>query len=159
MGGNKGTAVKNPARWTILNESMCLGAIRGYAGVTATSSEDLSYDQFMERVELVVDKPGHPLFRPFMVRRYGANVGLPVQSPLAYDHATARWWAFQQLQENMRVMAAGSYTLLDELNAGVGDTIAMEDASMGVRRMFLVDGEKETKSGGVTLNIIDVIGG
>ncbi|MCK7495099.1 MAG: hypothetical protein MZW92_31425 [Comamonadaceae bacterium] len=93
-----------------------------------------------------------------MLRRYGANVGLPVQSPMAYDHATARWWAFQHLQEGMRVMATGTYNLLDETTVSVGETIAIEEASMGVRRMFLVDGEKETKAG-VTLSLIDVIGG
>lgn len=154
---NKGT-IKNPARWTALNEGVFFGAVRGYAGTTAATSEDLSYEQFMETVTLVADNDSHPLYKPFMIRRYGANVGLPIKSDLAYDHASAKWWAFMNLQEGMRVMATGSYSLLDDINVKVGDTIGIEESSMGLRRMFLVDGEKETMKG-VTLNIIDVMGG
>lgn len=158
MGSNKGGTVKNPARWSVVADPVFLGAIRGYVGINKPTGEDLSYDQFLETVELTVANQGHPLFRPFMVRRYGANVGLPAENMLAYDHPTARWQAYQQLEEGMRVMATATYELIDELQVQVGDTISIEDVSMGVRRLWLIEGIQETHQS-VSLTLIDVLGG
>lgn len=158
MGSKSGGDVKNPARWSIVADPCFLGAARGYVGINKPTGEDLSFDQFLENVELTVINPGHPLFRPFMVRRYGANQGLPMQSALSYDHPTARWAAYQQLEEGMRVMASATYELMDELQVEVGSTISIEDLTMGVRRLWLVEGMQETHQG-ITLALIDVLGG
>ena len=156
-GSGGGAKVSNPARWSSANEGAFIGAIRGYAGVNSPQGEDLSFDQFLEQVDLTVDDDGHPLFRPFMIRRYGAYAGLAEENPLAYDHPTARYKAFQQLEEGMRVAAYGEYALIDELYLEVGDTVAVENISTGIRRLFLVEGISEDENG-IVAQIVDVLG-
>ena len=160
--GNK-SQYQNPLNVACSMQGVYIGATVGYAGTGDVTSADLALDEFMEVVRIETQKStltnlGHPLYRPFTVRRFGYDVGKPERHNLAYDSVSTMFLAFSQLEEGMRVFASGRYTLYDDFTISVGDTIAVEDISMGVRRLFLVDGLTETPTS-VELTLLDVLGG
>lgn len=164
-GGGKGSksSYKNPVSITTLLEWVGMAAIRGYAGTNTAAGADLDMNKFMEIVPIETEQAsgatiGHPNYKPFMVRRHGYNVGLPIESKLAYDQASALWWAWSQLQECFRVVASAKMQTLNDYHIDPGDTIAVEEESFGVRRLWLVEGTVETPEG-VELQLMDVIGG
>jgi hypothetical protein len=140
-----------------------IAAVRGYSGINSSEGADLDITKFLEVVPIEVEKAGltnigHPLYKPFMVRRFGADIGLPETSNLAYDQVTAKWWSWNQLQEGIRVIAAARLSTMDDYHLNVGDTIAIEDDTFGVRRLWLIEGVSETQDG-IDLLLLDVIGG
>lgn len=163
-GGGKGKSnYKNPVQITTSVQGAFIAAVKGFAGVGDPKGGDLAIDQFMESVHLEGETSsqsniGHPLFRPFTLRRFGYDTGLPENNKLAYDNVSGKYLAYCQLEEGMRIYISGGYTLLDDFNIAVGDTIYIEDITMGVRRLFLVEGMSESESG-IELNILDVLGG
>jgi len=163
-GGGKGkSSYKNPVSISVSVQGVYVGAVKGYSGVGDVTTSDLSLDQFLETVRLETQKAdlsnlGHPLYRPFTVRRFGYDIGVPEPHNLAYDAVSTMYLAFCQLQEGMRVFATGRYSLYDDFQVAVGDTITVEDISMGVRRLFLVTGLTETPEG-LELTLLDVLGG
>lgn len=162
-GGKSKSSYKNPVQITVSVQGAFLGSVKGFAAVGDPSGGDLAMDEFLETVKIEPEKSdlsniGHPFYRPFTLRRFGHNTGLPVRHNLAYDNATGRFLAAAQLDEGMRVYVNASYDLIDDYNITVGDTICIEDITMGVRRLFLVEGLDESE-GGITLNLLDVLGG
>ena len=55
-------------------------------------------------------------------------------------------------------MATCRLQTFDDFTLDIGDTIPIDDTSMGVRRHWLIEGVSEDASG-VSLSLIDVIGG
>ena len=164
-GGKSKSNYKNPVDITSQMQLVAIGAVRAYAGVTGTEGGNLSVDSFIETVRLETERDtmansplGHPLYKPFMVRRVGQNVGKPVVNQLVYDNVTGKFQAFLQLQEGMRGMAGGKVTLIDDINVQVGDTLAVDDLTYGVRRLLLVEGLDESPAE-LSLDVIDVLGG
>ena len=163
-GGSKGkSSFKNPYSITVAVQGVFIGGIRGYANTGDLAEIDLAMDEFIETVSIEAEKGdlsniGHPLYRPYIMRRFGYRTGLPIKENLAYDSITAKYLAMSQLEEEGRVFATATYSLIDEFNVDVGDTIAIEDITMGVRRLFLIEGMNETDSG-VELTLMDVLGG
>lgn len=162
-GGKSKSTYKNPYQITTSVQGVFIGAIKGYANVGDLTGVDLAIDEFMETVRIESEKAnlsniGHPLYRPYLNRRFGFNVGLPARQGLAYDNVSTRYLALRQLEEEGRVFASATYNLMDEFDIDVGDTIAIEDITMGVRRLFLVEGITESDQG-VELNLLDVLGG
>lgn len=162
--GSKGKSeYRNPIQITTSIQGVFLSSVRAFAGVGDPTGGDLALDEFMESVHIEGERGdesniGHPLFRPFTVRRFGYNTGLPEKDKLAYDNVTGRFLAYSQLLEGMRIYATATYSLMQEFGIEVGDTIAIEDITMGVRRLFLIEGSKESESG-LELSLIDVLGG
>ena len=162
-GGKSKGSYKNPIQISSLVEWVGIAAIRGYSGVNAPDGADLDINQFLVVNPIEVEKSnmgniGHPLYRPFMARRYGTGIGKPEKSQLAYDNINATWWAWNQLEDGMRVIATAKLQTMDDFHIMVGDTIAFDDSTMGVRRLWLVEGVNEDANG-VELLLIDVIGG
>ena len=162
-GGKSKNKYKNPYLVTTSVQGIFLGAIRGYANVGDMNGVDLALEEFMESVAIEPEKSdlsniGHPLYRPYVLRRFGYGIGVPVRQGLAYDNVSSKFLAMQQLEEEGRVYASASYTLIDEFKIDVGDTIAIEDITMGVRRLFLVEGMSESDTT-VELTLLDVLGG
>lgn len=165
MSGGKGgkSSYKSPLSLSISVQGVFIGAIRGYAAATEPRGADIALDEFIETVKIETEKAdlsniGHPNYRPFMARRFGYNLGTPERGNLAYDNVTGKYHAFLQLQEGMRVLASARYSLIDEYKLNQGDTINIEDITMGVRRLFFIEAIEETESG-VDLTLIDVLGG
>lgn len=162
-GGKSKSSYKNPIEITSMMHWVGIGAVRAYSAVNSGKGSDLDVSKFLETVPLEVETSdlsniGHPLYRPFMVRRYGHNVGLPEESNLAYDNVNTRWWAFNQIQEGMRVVATGKLQTLDDFHIHIGDTIPFEDITMGVRRLWLIEGIQESADG-IEFLLVDVLGG
>jgi hypothetical protein len=165
MGGGSGkskSSYKNPVEITVSVQGVFFGGVKGFAAVGDPEGGDLGVDEFMESVRIEPEKAdlsniGHPFYRPFTLRRFGHNVGLPERHRLAYDNLTGRYLAAAQLDEEMRVYVQASYQLIDDYDIQVGDTICIEDITMGVRRLFLVEGLNESESG-IELTLLDVLG-
>lgn len=163
MGGKSGGKAKTPVGLTSSVQGVFIGQIKGYATVFNPEGADLSFDQFIETAWVEPETPtrnnqGHPLYKPFMIRRFGSYVGVPFQAPLAYDAASGRFAAFSQLQEGFRITATAKYTAIDEYATDTGDTLATEDPTLGVHRLWLVEGTEETEKG-ITFTLVDVLGG
>lgn len=163
MSSKGGGTVYVPAQITTAVKGVWVNAAKGYAGPISKHGTELNIDQFIETVRIEPELPnqdnvGHPNYKPFMLRRYGENQVNLAASNLAYDTVTGKWQAYLQLQESLRIMATGELTLIDTFSIGVGDTIAFDDMSMGVRNLFLIEGMEESPQG-VKLTLIDVLGG
>lgn len=162
-GGGKSSSYKSAVNITSSMQGVFVAAAKGYAGSGDSVDTDLSLDEFMETVSLELEKPdlsniGHPLYRPFMARRFGYNMGNPASCNLAYDSVSGKYHAFIQLQEGMRVLATATYDLIDEFHLVRGNTIAIYDITMGVMRLFMIQSIEESDTG-ISLSLLDVLGG
>lgn len=163
-GGKQKSAYTNPVQIQTQLDAVFLGAVKGYAGLTGSAvGGDLSLDSFIEAVSLEVERAdasniGHPNYKPVMVRRHGFNRGKAEISNLAYDPATGQYAAFNQLQEGMRIIASSKLESINDYTLNVGDTIALDEVTMGSRRLWLIDGIDESDKE-ITFDLIDVLGG
>ncbi len=161
--GSKGGSTTVPAQITTAVKGVFINAVKAYAGPVTTNIADLNLDQFISMVTTEsqnehLSNVGHPNYKPFMLRRYGERQGAIVPNTLAYDTVTGKWQAYLLLQESINIVATGEITLVDSWQIEVGDTIAIDDLSMGVRNLFLIEGKDETPKE-IKFSLIDVIGG